>query len=406
MGLFTKHSQLVTVTLAYSPAPLRRSGQTSLILIPTEIYLAIFEYITPTGQPLTEEHVKTFSALALVCRFFCSIALPRVFEHVAFSGNTNDKRAQASRKTVWAKQIIADTEPAKSVASYVKECTFVSWDLRQEVQWVLIPFAKLYCQAMARMPNIRKVVFYMSFVNKHHWEAMAELKQLEVLEFRFCSFVEDPPDQELSARTVILLSADAVTTSTLRPIATSALRTLETDNVETALKLVTFHRIAIENLVFHNRVYNMEPLLDVFQHLPSLESVTFGLTKQAAASPLISALSLKKLFTRLRSLTVKGAGFIMSRQDMEMLVSALCDGPGILPSLEELNFLFFTEGGAHGSIATLDVVSDRLNGTIIPAFPNLRCIRALGGFISLEEGDWKIHYLEEPEIIWESLGRW
>ncbi|KAG0709290.1 hypothetical protein DFH29DRAFT_870274 [Suillus ampliporus] len=392
--------------------PLRRSGQTSLPLIPNEIYLAIFECMAPTGQALTEQHVKTFSALALVCRFFCSIALPRVFECVAFSGNTNGNRAQASRKTLWAKQIVANTEPAKSIALYVKECTFVSWDLRQEVQWVLIPFAKLYCQAMARMSNIRKVVFYMSFVNKHHWQAMAELNQLEALEFRVCSFVEDPPDQELSVRTVVLLHAVASTTFTastnfsLRSIATSAMRTLETDNVETVRKLVAFRQLALENLVFHQRFFNMEPLLDVFQHLPGLESVAFGLTKQAAASPLISALSLKKLFPRLRSLTVKGAGFTMRRHDMEMLVSALCDGPGTLPSLEELNFFFFTASGAGGSIATLDIVSDRLNGTIIPAFPNVRCIRALGGFISLEEGDWKFHYSDASEVEWESLGSW
>lgn len=137
----------------------------------------------------------------------------------------------------------------------------------------------------------------------------------------------------------------------------------------------------------------MEPLLQVFGHLPGLQSVTFGISKNALASPLVGKLSLKKLFTRLHSFTINGIGLFVPQHDVEMLVSALCDGPGTLPSLQELN-LYFVTAASEWTMpkTTLDVVSDRLNGMIVPAFPNVKCISSQANFIHLEEGDWKVHH--------------
>ncbi|OAX39704.1 hypothetical protein K503DRAFT_799426 [Rhizopogon vinicolor AM-OR11-026] len=365
--------------------PLRRNGQTDLPLIPNEIYLAIFECIAPSGQPLSEQDIETFSALALVCRFFCAVMLPRVFERVVFFGNTTSNRMKAFRKTTWARQIVVNTEPAKSVALYVKECHFKDWCAPKEMQQFLFPFSTLYCRAMACMTNIRKVEFCRSFVKNEHWETMAALKQLDCLQFWYCSFIEDPPDRELSVRTVKLFGSP--TSFILRPIATSTLRTLETDELAAVLKIVTARQLVIENFVLHREVFEMKLLLQVFEQLPGLESITFGFRAQVAASRFISGLSLKKLFTRLRSFTVKGPSVDpILRHDTEKLVSALCDGPGTLPSLERLELLFLTTGGPT---ATLDIVSDRLEGTIIPAFPNVKYVRAPYGVMSLGCADWK-----------------
>ncbi|KAG1748040.1 hypothetical protein EDB19DRAFT_2022881, partial [Suillus lakei] len=134
-------------------------------------------FIAPTDQPLREQYIGTFSALALVCRFFCSVALPRVFERVTFSGDANGNRAQASRTTKWARQIVANTGPAKSVALYVKECTFSFWDLSEGGEnW-----------------PVRTVMFFGT--------------------------------------------RGSPTPFTLRPIATTAIRSLEADDVEAVLKI-------------------------------------------------------------------------------------------------------------------------------------------------------------------------
>jgi hypothetical protein len=274
-----------------------------LPLIPNEIYLAIFEYIAPTDQPLSKQNIDTFSALALVCRFFCAVALPRVFERVVFSGNITDNRMPAHRKTILARRIVANTGPAKSVALYVKECYFEYWRTSKELQRFISPFSKLYCRAMARMLNIRKLEFYQSSVTKEHWEAMAALRQLDCLTFRDCSFVDNPPDRELRVRTVKF--SNSHTSRILRPIATSTLRTLETDQLDAVLKLVTARQLSIENFVLHQPVGEMKVLLQVFEQLPGLENISFMFTEKAVASSLISGLSLKKLFTRLRTFDVK-----------------------------------------------------------------------------------------------------
>jgi hypothetical protein len=49
----------------------------------------------------------------------------------------------------------------------------------------------------------------------------------------------------------------------------------------------------------------MKVLLQVFEQLPGLENISFMFTEKAVASSLISGLSLKKLFTRLRTFDVK-----------------------------------------------------------------------------------------------------
>ncbi|KIK46790.1 hypothetical protein CY34DRAFT_352508 [Suillus luteus UH-Slu-Lm8-n1] len=148
-------SLLRTIMIFSWSTPLRRNGQTDLPLIPNEIYLHIFECIAPADQPLSDQYVETFSALALVCRFFCSVALPRIFERVTFLGYTDGDSTLASRKTEWARQILSNTEPGKSLALYVKVCTFRCWFEEDEAE-LPFPFASLYCQAIARMSNIQK----------------------------------------------------------------------------------------------------------------------------------------------------------------------------------------------------------------------------------------------------------
>jgi hypothetical protein len=148
---------------------------------------------------------------------------------------------------------------------------------------------------MARMTNIRKVEFHLSFVKKEHWEAMAALKQLDCLHFNHCSFTENPPDQELSVRDVTLVGSP--TPFTLWPIATSTLRRLETSDLEAVLKLVTVRQLAIKIFVLRYSDFELNMLLQVFEQLPDLESVNFGFSGKLAASPLISGISLKKLRT-------------------------------------------------------------------------------------------------------------
>ncbi|KAG2365980.1 hypothetical protein BDR07DRAFT_1607181 [Suillus spraguei] len=307
---------------------------------------------------------------------------------------------QASCKTKWARQIVANNEPATSVALYVKECTFRLWNINKETRWRFLPFATLYCQAMTRMSNIQKVFFFNSFLKKEHWEALAELKQLDVLEFHSCSFIEDPPDIQLTVRTVKLFDKYkeySPTTFTLRPIATTSLRELHADDVEAVLKIVSFRQLTIHNLVL-KPISKTDSLIHVFQRLSDLQNITLGFEGVMAAWQHISKFSLKKLFTCLHSCTIRGEA-IMTRDEVKMVVSTLCDGPDTLPSLEELNLHF-----DHWE-EKLDIFSDCLERTIIPAFPNVKRINTNLGSMRLEEGDWKVLYRSVDEDN-RDVGNW
>jgi hypothetical protein len=67
--------------------------------------------------------------------------------------------------------------------------------------------------------------------------------------------------------------------------------------------------------------------------------------------------------------------------------------------LEELDLVFRTSGKRT---TTLDIVSDRLEDTIIPAFPNVKVIRTPGGDLHLEKGGWKCYATSLFET-WDEL---
>ena len=363
--------------------------------IPNEIYLIIFECIAPTDKPLSKECIKTFLALALVCRLFRAITLPRVFKRVVLSRSAFDANG-----IKWHYKIMANMEPPKLFALYVKEC-YIRY--RYDC-FAPDPLGVLYRRAMARMSNIQKVVFYRSHIYTEHLEIMRAMKQLESLTLHTC-FIGYPIHPELSVRTV--KSLNTVPPRFHLPIAISTLRTLETDMLKIVLKLPTqaarqCPRLALEHLVLHDSNSNVELLIRVLERLPDLESVTLVVNKRLAASPLISGLSLKRLFPRLRSFTAnRDQSSYPLRRDTEKVccmtsvlspdsslqfVLAICDGPGTLPSLERLDLMFRTVDKFK---TTLDIVFDLLESTILPAFPNIKCICTKYGKLRLEKGGWK-----------------
>lgn len=64
--------------LTISPAPERRKVDQVLPILPNEIYISIFEHISPPSSRLTPEELRIFTNLCGACRFFVTFCLPRV----------------------------------------------------------------------------------------------------------------------------------------------------------------------------------------------------------------------------------------------------------------------------------------------------------------------------------------
>ncbi|KIK92894.1 hypothetical protein PAXRUDRAFT_829551 [Paxillus rubicundulus Ve08.2h10] len=193
--------------------PERRAGDRDLLAIPNEIYLIILEHIAPTSTKLSPEQVLTLSNLALTCKCFANLCLPRIFEYLEFSGcifssddilPSLDKGTvlMASRVRMLCKQIVAKEPLSLSIAQCVKVCRFTEWEVchfiggehADKASRIDHTHQQFDISGMARMENIRKLEFFRSSVKKLHWDVIATLESLEELSFIHCNFVDGPAD--------------------------------------------------------------------------------------------------------------------------------------------------------------------------------------------------------------------
>ncbi|PPQ91175.1 hypothetical protein CVT25_002554 [Psilocybe cyanescens] len=169
-------------------SPIRRIGDVNLSSIPNEIYLAIFSYIR-TDNAFAN---RIFLNLARVCRFFCAVTIPRLFEHVRFkSKGVNDANTPQNRAD-FCRSIQNGDSSAKIMAQHVKTCTLSNWDMRDEhLGWWMSTFFSLYTRSMRSMTNIQELNIHSSRITKDLLKAMAHLPQLESLIITNCHVADE-----------------------------------------------------------------------------------------------------------------------------------------------------------------------------------------------------------------------
>ncbi|KAI9462069.1 hypothetical protein HD554DRAFT_1468768 [Boletus coccyginus] len=185
--------------------PERQKADRILPIIPSEIYLCIFEHIAPPTSGLTPEQRRTYAHLSSVCRIFANFCLPRVFEFVVFSGaifrhgmptqHGMDAIYKTSRESTLCKQIAAKQPLALALAKTVRTCHFTNWKFNHRLSRDIQLFANKYIAGqISLMTNIRELGFFHSVVGAEHWDVIATLPLLEDLSFRLCRFVQVPAD--------------------------------------------------------------------------------------------------------------------------------------------------------------------------------------------------------------------
>ncbi|KAF9459261.1 hypothetical protein BDZ94DRAFT_1324934 [Collybia nuda] len=176
-------------------SPVRAIGSRLLTPIPNEIYCEIFDYSECALDFSRVAQNRLLSNLALVCRFFCALALPRIFKSLKFSGYDKDT---APSNAPFCRAIIKGQEPAVALARHVRECTFSSWSVDLiSPSWVYDGFLKIYSQAIGRMPNVRKVTLNTTDIDKRLFKAICKMKSLESLTLTRCIFGDSVTDSFL-----------------------------------------------------------------------------------------------------------------------------------------------------------------------------------------------------------------
>ncbi|KAL6299384.1 hypothetical protein BKA93DRAFT_595671 [Sparassis latifolia] len=101
--------------------PERRDGNRNLSIIPNEIYLEVFDHFQIPLDVTEPEYKTILSNLCLVCRFFHSVCLPRLFKQLNISMET------PSRWT-WFNDLRKGDLWSTEIGSYVRSCRFHEWN--------------------------------------------------------------------------------------------------------------------------------------------------------------------------------------------------------------------------------------------------------------------------------------
>ncbi|KAF8804915.1 hypothetical protein BYT27DRAFT_7169820 [Phlegmacium glaucopus] len=168
-------------------SPVRRGN---LSPIPNEVYIEIFNYLRPPDSKpwIDPVYRRDFSRIALVCRFFCSVMLPWIFESIEFAGK-NPNGSLSLNHAPFCRSIIHGSGSAQTMATYVKRCSFSDWILDQNdtpSSWCNKEFQTLYSRALALMPNVEELKLTRIYINKHLLKSIMELKCLTSLSLDRC----------------------------------------------------------------------------------------------------------------------------------------------------------------------------------------------------------------------------
>ncbi|KAH7928783.1 hypothetical protein BV22DRAFT_1030352 [Leucogyrophana mollusca] len=373
--------------------PERRLGHRALPIVPNEIYLEIIDTVEASGSPgprLTRACIRTLSNLALVCRFFCAMVLPRIFKSVTFYGDAGP--SDVARKTAWCRQINGGKEPALSLALYVTDCQFKNW---LGTSWVHDGFSALYAKAMSRMSNLASVAFYDCAVKEPHWGALCQLGRLESLVFNHCNVAPPPPEQAtLGVMRLKIITSEILEHSVhefARAVASPSLRFLKTDDISVADEIA--HHLAggepaLEEL--HLRDIDHHDIVTLHAILAHTGPAITHLSVRASASLWLQLELTAASLPRVRSLRLKmPEPQLLSAMWAKQTIYAICRGFCPHPPLRRLEVVGATSSRLGADVVTWEVLADLVTTSVVEAFPGVCYVRGAEKVMQLEGGSWR-----------------
>ncbi|KAH9941995.1 hypothetical protein B0H21DRAFT_893189 [Amylocystis lapponica] len=178
-------------------SPERRRGHKRLPPIPVEIYMIIFDELRYDPEDIAIADTKSILAnLALVCRLFSSLIVPKLFSKFVFEGRQtgayphtpSDKERACA---LWLQHISNGDEAACTLANLVKELTFHNW--KAEGRALLSPAPpglplSRYVRIVPRFENLWRLELLSVPITRHFFEAVGTLQKLRTLCIRECEF--------------------------------------------------------------------------------------------------------------------------------------------------------------------------------------------------------------------------
>ncbi|KAI6111846.1 hypothetical protein EDD16DRAFT_1606353 [Pisolithus croceorrhizus] len=392
--------------------PTHRVGHRSLPPFPLEIYLEILEHLAPPGQELSPEQTKTLTRVAGTCKFFCHIAIPRIYEHVSVVGSVyyRHDNAYSNRGASLCGRIVAREDLALWAAKCVRECNFHNWLSESEESWAVSIFAERYASSLRYMTNIHRLTFSECFITNEHWRAIMELGGLEELVFDRCHFTEtiqlggtrinQPPKLRVSS--IEVYEGDFHSRVVAEVLDLGRLRSLKTD-LSFAKFLDWPQDCALRQL--HLDTWYVNP-----EHRSTRSTLRRFLQQTARfvvelklsfLKPILLEFkdyfqdSLPDNFQNLRSLTLIVNSITVDRLRPREMSDLICRCVGFSPTMESLTVQAHVSDSMRlrfGPLNPWQPSPDYLRQNALPlisaAFPNINYVEIYGGAIRLQGASW------------------
>ncbi|PBK64867.1 hypothetical protein ARMSODRAFT_961712 [Armillaria solidipes] len=379
--------------------PERRSGNQELTLIPSEIYLEIFSYFEPSDE-ITETQCKAvFSRLAFVCRFFCSVALPRLYRSVEFRGR---KRESGQEEPVsflkFCLEINKGSSWACDLTCHVTDCSFEDWIPESHSRRPLYAeFLRVYCKAMVKMDEIQSITLDSVMISHRLLKSIAKLKKLKRLVVRECELDQDFTEADISTLRSLPIEEFTLVSAHQRPTNSFALLQGVPNASDVVLDAHTWDdssmssvmnsqltRLTLGTVLYET---NLPQLAHILNHLPSLThlsiaSLTLVNVRHSATDPafLLASSSLPRL--RVLACPPLLAILFPKRALIELDIT----GCNIVTTIA-LSHVYFnandhtiqTLARTTAAIHTLSICSDMVShgDNIIRNFPHLRKLHVM-----------------------------
>jgi hypothetical protein len=234
--------------------------------IPVEIYQEIFGYFQQNDDMSLQELRRSLANIALVCRFFSAMALPKLFAQVIFSGAGGRETSRTAR---FCQALNQDQELAKRLGQYVRTCIFTSWVKSSNDDDTLAmtrdALLSMYCTALAKMTSVETIAFHSISIDKRVLKAIKKLGLLQSLSFSRCS-IDPGLDlnhlttflRGLHLRSLVIFCGEASQIQTFQNVISSALSlqtltTLEVDSWPIIQRLVDLDTtLPLQTLTIHH----------------------------------------------------------------------------------------------------------------------------------------------------------
>jgi len=165
-------------------------------------------YLKPSNSPSSDSGSLTqdLRNVARVCRFFCSVALPWIFESFRLVIGRDETGPGPENRTKFCRHLLNGEQAAETVAHFVKKCT-VSFSRNAEIGWALQELLAMYFKAISHMPNIEEIVLSHIIINKNALKSLARLERLKTLRIMYCHLAQDVKENHLAKISTLRLSS-------------------------------------------------------------------------------------------------------------------------------------------------------------------------------------------------------